>query len=237
MGLSSPTAVESSYAEQLRSLLPPGRAWGPSPDSNLRKLLLGMAGELARVHGRAGDLRREGDPRATVELLEDWETFLGLPSPCTGPLEGLEARRGAVLARLLEQGGQSPAYFVELAASLGFSVTVVDYQAFRAGSRAGDLLTNPGEAFLAGYARAGDRLGLPLAWPFTMDVVSAPITTQYFSAGSLVGEALAVWGNSLLECSLSEAAPAHVFVRFLYVLLLHPDPVVVTLGTPPATVS
>jgi uncharacterized protein YmfQ (DUF2313 family) len=236
VGLSSPSVLEANYADQLHSLLPPGRAWGPSPDSNLRKLLLGAAGELARVHARAGDLFREGDPRAAVELLDAWEEFLGLPSPCTGPLVEVEARRRAVLARLLEQGGQTPAYFVSLAASLGFTVTVRDYVAFRAGSRAGDALTNPGEAFLAGYARAGDRLGLPLDWPYTMDVVSAPVTTHYFSAGSLAGEALAVWGNVLLECSISEAAPAQVFLRFLYVLLLNPDPVVVTLGTPPASI-
>ena len=218
--LSGTTATEYDYAEQLARHLPAGLAWPRQEGSNFRGLLLGLAGELARIHGRALDLKREIDPRTATELLPDWEEFLGLPDDCTPTPGDVTARRAQVLAVLLEKGGQTPAYLVNLSASYGFEVEIVEHLPFLAGSStAGDPLENPGDPFLAGDNTAGERLGFVTAWGFCFDVISDLYTFHEFTAGSSAGLPLRSWGNDLLECIVRRAKPAHTEARFLYAIL------------------
>ncbi len=233
---SGTTAQEFDYAAQLAAHLPPGLAWPHAPGSNFEKLLLGLAGEKARVHLRALDLAREIDPRTSTELLDEWERFLALPDECTGLQTDITSRRAAVLAVLLETGGQTPAYLIALAAYYGFEITIEEHLPFLAGnSVAGDDLENPGDPFLAGLNTAGEALGLWTAWSFYFDVISPDVTVHYFTAGSSAGEALRTWGNELLECIIRRAKPAHTEARFVYLLTLNPDPATVTLTAPQVT--
>lgn len=149
----------AAYARQLKALLPPGRLWSFEPGSWLSQLLLGIADELARVHARAEVLVREWDPRTADETLAEWERVLGLPEEGESLAGSTAGRQQAATRKLIARGGQTAAYYVELAARLGFTVTVVETGAhawrmdvqpggydltatdFRAGSRAGDRLT------------------------------------------------------------------------------------------------
>lgn len=187
------------YVELLEALLPPGIAWKSEDGTSMRDLLTAMADELARVDARSEALHDEADPRTTVELLADWERVAGLPDNCALGVQTLQERRAALVARMTARGGQSRIFFVQLAASLGFEVSITEYRPFRAGiSRAGDALTN------------GD-------WIFTWRVNAPETTITSFRSGlSAVGEPLRKWGNAALECALERVAPAHTIVLFGY---------------------
>ncbi|MFK0090932.1 YmfQ family protein [Pseudomonas sp. NPDC090755] len=193
-----PTAAE--YREQLKALLPPGQAFPRDPGTTLHNLLDGMSTELARVDARAEVLLREVNPDTSLELLADWERVAGLPDKCAGTLETtVQGRRNALLAKLTATGGQSKAYFIALAAALGYQITIEEFRPFRAGmSAAGDALTN------------GD-------WIFTWRVRAPEVTVIPFRAGrSSAGEQLRAWGNDTLECKIRKLAPAHTVVLFAY---------------------
>lgn len=100
-------------------LLPRGRAWDPE-DQLRQALVAAQCTELSRVDVRADGLLRELDPNTTFALVDDWETELGLPE-CAAP-ETLEARRAAILAKLLAQAGhgQSKGWWTEFLESLGY---------------------------------------------------------------------------------------------------------------------
>jgi len=143
----------SDYKQQLVALLPPGDAIATDDESTFGKLLTAISQELARVDGQADELLLEVLPSTTSELLADWEMVLGLPDNCANPPGTIEGRRLEVLSRLVSTGGQSRQYFIDVAASLGFSITITepathvwDVQTdsasnhFRAGSPAGEPL-------------------------------------------------------------------------------------------------
>lgn len=193
-----PTAAD--YLEQLKMLLPPGQAFPRDPGTTLHNLLEGMAIELARVDGRGEALPLEANPASTNELLSDWERVAGLPDKCAGVLEEtLQGRKNALLAKLSSTGGQSPAYFIALARTLGYVVTIEEFRPFRAGrSRVGDALTNG-------------------PWLFTWRVHAPRTSIISFSAGiSGAGERLRTWGNDTLECKINQLKPAHTLALFAY---------------------
>ena len=192
----------TAYLTQLQALLPQGFAWPRQADAALTNLLLAWADELARVDGRAADLVEEADPRTTAELLADWERVAGLPDPCVEVLAGAQTtaqRRAALVAKLTTIGGQSAAYYIALAASLGYTITVTEFSPFQAGhSAAGDALSNDD-------------------WTFVWQVNASEVSIVEFAAGrSSAGEALRSWGNELLECVISRYKPAHTNVLFAY---------------------
>ncbi|SDI55029.1 YmfQ family protein [Pseudomonas abietaniphila] len=193
-----PTAAD--YLEQLKTLLPPGQAFPREAGTTLHSLLDGMSIELARVDGRGEALPTEANPASTNELLSDWERVAGLPDKCSGALEQtIQGRKNALIAKLTSTGGQSPAYFIDLAGALGYDVTIEQFRPFRAGlSHAGDALTNG-------------------AWVFTWRIHAAETSVISFRAGmSAAGERLRTWGNDTLECKINQLKPAHTIALFAY---------------------
>jgi uncharacterized protein YmfQ (DUF2313 family) len=188
------------YLEQLVALQPPGSALPRDPDSIWIQLLQAEADELARVDRRADDLVVESDPRTSAELLPDWERVCGLPDGCGAAAQTLAERRSAVHARLTELGGQRPADYEALAATLGYpDASVEEFRPFRVGQSAvGDALYD------------GD-------WVHTFRLRAAESPVRYFAVGqSCVGEPLASWGDELLECTVRDRAQAHTIVQFAY---------------------
>ncbi len=181
----------TDYVEQLKALLPPGKLWTTlAEDAVFLALLESIAAEFARVNDRAAVLCEELDPRTANELFDEWETFAGLPDPCIGELPTLSQRRAAVVARLTATGGQSRQYFIDLAASLGFTATISEYDG-----------VNP--ALI-------DQFYWQMDLPLNGDIVE-------FDVGSTVNEPLRNWGtNELLECVIQRLKPAHTTVIFSY---------------------
>lgn len=188
------------YRAQLKALLPSGQAFPRERGNTLDALLDAMSIELARDDARADQLVVEAIPSTTTELLPDWERVAGLPDNCSGSLaDTVQGRRRDLVAKLNSLGGQSKAYFIALAAQLGFTISIEEFRPFRAGlSGAGDSLTN------------GD-------WAFTWRVNGGSVPIIRFRAGqSSAGEPLASWGNSALECRFNQLKPAHTHIIFSY---------------------
>lgn len=190
----------ADYLSQMQALLPQGPAWPREPAALLTRLLDAFADEFARIDARADQLIDEADPRTTYELLADWERVTGLPGTCA-LLAGIdftvEQRRAALVTKLTERGGQSRAYFIALAARLGFTVTITEYHEWS--------VLDDVEALLCGAD-----------WNFAWQV-NAPLNTVIdWTVESDVEMPFAVWGNALLECAISEDKPAHTVALFAY---------------------
>ena len=188
-----------NFATLLRTLLPPGAAWRAEIGSSLRKLLTGLAGELARVNTRADDLLREADPNQTLELLPDWERVYGLPDSCSKEAGTIADRRQQLLYKVAAAGGQSRAYFIEICRQFGYTVTITEYGPFQAGrSSAGDPCCDD-------------------TWRHYWEVNASEFLVTYFEAGkSGAGDAIRTWSNDVLECIVGKKKPAHTKVRFTY---------------------
>jgi uncharacterized protein YmfQ (DUF2313 family) len=192
--------TDQDYLQQLQGLLPPGPAWPKDANAGITRMLHGLADELARVDGRAMQLLEEADPRTTAELLADWERVAGLPDACAVALGGTQTtaqRRAALLTRLTTVGGQSPAYFIGLAAALGYAITITEFHEHT----------------------VEDDVEHPLygaAWNFAWQVNAALDTVNALTVEDTVGDPLAWWGNELLECVTKRLAPAHTLVLFSY---------------------
>lgn len=198
MGLGGGT--ESEYVDALRQLLPRGPVWLAPDGSIFRGVLASAAAMLASVHVRAVQLLDERDPRFAIEALSDWERVLDIPGPCGSLGATIQQRRDAILQKLTETGGQTPAYFVELAARLGHPGAVVEEY---------------------DYLRAGDPAGSPVigeAWKhaFTIRTVEDLAITEFRAGQSTAGEPLRSWGNDALECAIEHAKPAHTTAVFAY---------------------
>ncbi len=188
------------YLLSLQQLIPEGQAWPRETDAVLTRLLAGMAEEPARVEARSEALVEEADPRETVELLPDWERVAGLPDECTAAAETIGQRQQALVARLTARGGQSPRYFIDLAAALGFEIEIVERRPFR-----------------SGFSHSGDPLGGD-GWMFVWEVHLAEITQRFFLSGQgHAGEPLSTWGNAILECLFEKLKPAHTILRFVQI--------------------
>lgn len=197
----------ADYLQHLQSHVPPGPAWPLEADALLTRRLAVVAEELAMVDGRAVDLIAESDPRTALEMLDAWERVCGLPDSCAAAaVEGLDARRAAVVAKLTEQRGQSRAYLVGLAAGIGRAITIQEYRPAVCGqARCGDAVLRGPHAIRhtwrthglttsrLGYARAGAAIcGKTRLGDFARDVQ--------------------------VECRLARAAPAHTRVWHRYTI-------------------
>lgn len=188
------------YLQQCRSLLPPGPAWELADASPVSVQLQALATSAAGLDARAADLLREADPRSTYELLADWERVCGLPDECS-VVSGLTLadRRAAVLAKLTATGGQSRAYFIGIAKSMGYAnATITEYSARR-----------------YGRARMGGRYG-GNAWNYVWQLNLPAQLFRRRTSGAPFGERYRVGGDAQLECVINKLKPAHTLVQFKY---------------------
>jgi uncharacterized protein YmfQ (DUF2313 family) len=171
-----------SYGRLQSQLLPPGAAWSQNPESNLQLLLRAFGESMARAHLRADDLYRESDPNQAYETLERWEKSLGLPDSCS------------------VKGGQSRAYFIALAAALGYpSATITEYCARR-----------------HGRARMGEPYGGE-AWEDAWQLnLPETLVIPRRHGRSAHGERYRVWGDAELECVMQKRKPGGSILSFRY---------------------
>ncbi len=96
----------------------------------LAKVLFGMSDEYSRIEGRAEDLFDEKDTRTTVELLAEHELDFGLPE-IGESISSIESERQAELnAALLRVGQQFEQYFIDIAAALGYTISIEEFVPF-----------------------------------------------------------------------------------------------------------
>ncbi|MFC3336894.1 putative phage tail protein [Paracandidimonas soli] len=112
--------TEGDYYRQLLQLLPLGPAWDSDLNPGVHGVLRAAAREFARIDARADDLLGEMVPTGVRELLPDWERVMGLPDRCTAVQPQFWQRRAEVVRRFGAVGEQRPAYFIQIAALMGY---------------------------------------------------------------------------------------------------------------------
>jgi uncharacterized protein YmfQ (DUF2313 family) len=134
-------------------------------------------------------------------FLSDWERVFNIV-PASGDTP--ELRKERIIAALRKVGGLSKPYFIQLADSLGYTVTITDnIEEFR--------------PFMTGWGRSGDRLyKYEVIWIWKVHVINR--TLHYFEAGiSEAGNLLLTWqSDEELESLFTELKPAHTYVLFDY---------------------
>lgn len=203
------TSIKNKYIGLIKDLFPQGWAWNIRDLSLIDKLLGAISTEFCRVEERAIKFSDELDPKTTFEMIDNWERLLGIPDECT-PADAdpsLFERRVRICQKLVTGGGQSPAFFKEIASQLGYDADIIDVQNFK--------------DFRVGEARVGDRLSngsTPgTGWGYTFAIVAPAELTRAFRVGqSTVGERLQIAENDTLECVIQKFKPAHVNVLFSF---------------------
>ncbi|WP_387440546.1 putative phage tail protein, partial [Photorhabdus sp. RM105S] len=72
-------------------------------------------------------------PATATIMLPEWEKSLGLPDDCgIGEIDTIPLRQKTVVSRLLRDGGQSKEFFINLAATMGYTITITEYRQARA---------------------------------------------------------------------------------------------------------
>jgi uncharacterized protein YmfQ (DUF2313 family) len=245
----------SDYTEAFLSMLPQGQAWPKhAPDGVLVRGIAGLCDYWGFVDGRAADLLEiESDPRTTVELLPDWERNWGLPDPCYEEPQTIGQRQLALVMRMTMQGAQSREFSIEVAAMLGYTITITEHRPFVVGiDRCGDNRVY-GDGSNPMYNEWGQPIlnpdGRPVAegelseWPndglgpdtnrfyWTVHVHEASLTWfRVTKAQTGVDPHLRIGRADDLECLLHRWKPAHTEIIFDYSGLENPgDPMA---GTP-----
>lgn len=194
-----PDYSAQDFADVILALLPRGLVWPRDPSSVMAQAVSCLSPTWARHTLSNNNLLIDAFPATAVGLLTEWEETLGLPDPCAGESPTLQGRQQQVVARLTNSGGQSIAFFVNYAQSLGYTVTVSEFAPFR-----------------CGQSRAGQPTGTQ-DWFFTWQINAPLNTVTYFTAGqAAAGQALESWGNAVLQCELMSIKPAHTYLNFGY---------------------
>lgn len=209
-----------AYAETAAAALPPGAFWQGfrDYDGTGRELLRAKAQTWLDVDLAAERLIAESQPARAFEMLSDHETQVGLPDSCFQTLNvNIETRRNTVLTRYRAQGGQSPKYFIDLANSLGYDVTVTERRPFVCG-----LSKIGGDSGGAAPVTRIDSIG---ADRFSWRVVVPEPRVTWFRCGSgvLGQDTLAtIIRAGDLECLLARYQPAHQVLAVSYQGLREP---------------
>lgn len=116
-----------AQAEILAQHYPEGRVWAEKYDKtkDLRKLISGSGEEFLRQIEFTDELANDLDLNQTINLLERWETSVGIPDECFSTSEDLVTRRLQVLQKLIDyDGAQTEGDFIDIAALFGFTITI-----------------------------------------------------------------------------------------------------------------
>lgn len=186
------------YQRMLAGLLPRGPAWN---DQVVEHLVRAWAEEFARLDARIDVLIEEADPRTANEMIADWERVLGLPDKCTADLGlSLIERRRLAWQKLTELGGQSRAYFIELAAKFGEpNVTITEFRQMTCNDDCNDAL----------YSQADE-------FTWRVNVPHAAADFRLMNCNDDCNDALQMFTPNLIECPIRERKPAHTTVIFSY---------------------
>lgn len=116
----------NEQAQSLANYMPGGKLFRIKnfQNSNFRKLLTGLAGELFTADGYLRSYSQEILPDQTVLFIDEWEKAVGIPDDCFSGTGSIDERRTHVLVKLASLGVQTAQDFEDLATLFGISVSV-----------------------------------------------------------------------------------------------------------------
>jgi uncharacterized protein YmfQ (DUF2313 family) len=207
-----------AYARRLSTLLPEGEVWPRDPQSTLQRALHGLAQLIARWATDTGTfLLHEAFPptSSAALLLPDWERVLGLPDPCLRrPSDDLAERRALVLSKLAQRPGrQDRAYYIEIAAALGYDIHITEYRPFECGrSPVAGGIEETGLSTIRGYGLGDPRI----RYVWRISGIDVDLTWFAVGGASSTGNdpLLRIEGGDDIACLLRQIAPAHTRLVF-----------------------
>jgi uncharacterized protein YmfQ (DUF2313 family) len=128
--MTAPSFTGADYTATLQALLPRGKVWPRDPTATITKVAAALAQVYARNNTRANQLLTEAFPATTGELLDEWESTLGLPGWYGSQAPTTLARQQRIVAALTDSGGQSAQFFISLLATLGWTATINAFTAY-----------------------------------------------------------------------------------------------------------
>lgn len=121
------------HADSLANYLPNNKLFSPAKfnsTAELRKVLLGLAGELARAEKNTSDLYAERDITTTTFLIDEWEAAVGIPDDIFPGNGSMAERREHVLIKFT-MSVQTTRDFERLARIFGYTDVTVTPLAVR----------------------------------------------------------------------------------------------------------
>lgn len=192
----------SAWLQTLQALLPPGIALTREPGARFTSLLEAIAAMLFAAQLRLEGLVVQWDPRRATAMLPDWERLLGLPDACAPAGQLIADRQTAAFGRLTEVGGQSRAYFIDLAERNGEPGCIIDeFRPTHCNSDCNDALVSVADAF---------------TW--RVNIPRAAQNVRLANCNSDCNSALQMYTPASIECLFGERKPAHSTVVFSYAI-------------------
>lgn len=185
------------HADLLKSLLPPV-SYDPAGHAIVAQL---EAEGAALDDAWAASLRVLATitPDGDTQLLPDWERVYGLPDACMADIESsVSSRVAAVIDKIRRGGGLSRQFFIDMAAALGYAITIDEFVPFTVSSLVTGALYDTDSQYYW-------RVNLATATPPRPFTVLDSVTTR-----------LVVYQTGLLECLLQKLKPAHTELLFAY---------------------
>jgi len=117
---------QDEYALSFAKYLPNGELWISKniPESNLYKLLFGLAYILIDVDIKINELKTEFYPVNTEKFIEEWEELLGIPDGCLKNDGNLEERKINIIGALGALGAVTKQDFINIAVVMGFEIKI-----------------------------------------------------------------------------------------------------------------
>lgn len=198
------------YTEHLKALLPRGPAWPREDETSMLAFMIEVwAIELSRVDGRVMSLINESDPRFCSETFQQWLDQWGVPDDCMeawGSIlsDGLTEQmlRQALIQKMKTVGSQSLKFFIELARTYGYDITIDEFRPWTVMSTVMNQLV--------------DKNGQWVHWWKVQVHTGKEGQIGWHDAIGTAEEALCWWGDAVIECVIKAHAPAHTRVVFGY---------------------
>jgi uncharacterized protein YmfQ (DUF2313 family) len=162
--------------------------------------LMAEGNALDQALHSADQILIEADPRTTAAMLADWERVYGLPEAyvtALGITLSFQERRAILVTKVTMLGGQSVAFFIALAATLGYVITITE--------------CTPQTTEFDTECPAYDE-----QYRFVWFVNAPSVTVRDLTTEDDTEMATAVWGNALLEAVINRYKPAHTLALFAY---------------------
>jgi uncharacterized protein YmfQ (DUF2313 family) len=113
-------------AEKLAQYLPDSKDFQAKniEGSQLRKVLIGLASEFLRTRNKVNYIYGQHNPLTTEDMLEEWETTVGIPDDCFSRNATVNQRREQVLLKLVGMNATTKEQFIKIADILGYGIQV-----------------------------------------------------------------------------------------------------------------
>lgn len=172
------------YPALLARLLPPGSysVSGEKLSAELNSEGVALSAAQSSASKVASGVLPDG---GTTELLPDWERVYGITPASSATIS---SRVAAIQARMRAVGGLSRAYFIEVAAALGYTITISELTPFRASrNRVGDVIAVAGVVYAWRVSVFGVAAAPDLEALFRELKPAHTAVTFIYPAGSLAG--------------------------------------------------